>query len=296
LNHKRHKSQVLASSVPFVVQKQPEMVYMVNRFKNQLLMKSLQKSLFLAFLLCSFALSAQFSVTIQVDQNIHCHGGNNGGLTAMVNPPGSAYTFAWSNGGTNASISDLAAGSYIVTVHSPTGSTATATAALAEPAELVATAITELPLAVNPTGTVEVETNGGTLPYAFQWVNQNNIPYSNQENLVDAPAGQYTLTVTDDLGCTTVLTPVTLTASSSTRELWSGGLNAYPNPAHTFLNIEIPEAADIPVQVFNALGQMTENRLLQGPVGTIPVHGWPDGAYTLVFPSLYKTARVVVKH
>lgn len=259
-------------------------------------MRIFQKSLFWALLLSSFALNAQFSVSIQVNQNIVCYGGTDGALTATVTPPGSAYTFVWSNGGNTPSISDLSAGSYTVTVQSPTGATATATAALAEPAELVATAITELPLAVNPTGTVEVETTGGTLPYSFQWVNQGNIPYSNQENLMDAPAGQYTLTVSDDFGCTAVLTPVILFVGTNTREVWGSGLRAFPNPATTILNVEIPEGERIPVQVFNALGQMTENRLLQGPVGSISVQEWPNGHYTLVFPSLSRTARAVVKH
>lgn len=260
-------------------------------------MKNIQNGLLMALLCSSLALNAQFSVVIQVDQTIRCHGQNEGALTAKVDPPGSAYTYAWSNGSNTPDITDLAAGAYIVTVQSPTGSTAVATAVLAEPEELVAVSLTELPLAVNPTGTVEVETSGGTPPYAFQWVNQANIPFSNQENLEDAPVGQYTLTVTDEFGCIAVLTPVTLTAaSSSTRELWSDGLNAYPNPAHSRLHIEIPEQGSVPVQVFNTLGQMTENRLLQGPVGEIPVQGWPNGTYTLVFPSLYKTVRVVVEH
>ena len=214
----------------------------------------------------------------------------------MVSPVGSAYTFSWSNGGNSASISDLVADTYVVTVQNAAGGTVIATAILTEPEELVLTPLTELPLVVNPTGTVEVETSGGTAPYAFQWVDEANNPFSNVEDLVNAPAGIYTQTATDANGCTAELTPVELVATSGADDLGGYTIRAFPNPASKDLVIEIPEGENVVVQVFNSMGQMIESKMLQGPQGSISVENWPSGYFHLIFPDLSKNIKILVEH
>ncbi len=242
------------------------------------------------------ALHAQMSVSIQVNQNISCHGGSDGSLTAIVSPAGSSYTYSWSNGGSTATITDLSAGAYVVTVQNAAGGSAIATGIITDPAALALTALTELPLNVNPTGTVEVETTGGTEPYAFQWVNQANIPFSNEEDLIDVPAGIYTQTATDANGCTAVLTPVTLVMTSATDNVLGVTVRAFPNPVSKDLVLEIPEGENVQIQVFNAMGQLVETRMLQGFPAVISAKDWPEGYYSLVFPALSKTLRVLVAH
>ena len=253
------------------------------------------KLAFFAFILAASTLQAQFSVIIQVDQNIDCHGNSNGALTAVVTPVGSAYTFAWSNGESVPSITDLTAGDYSVTVQNAAGGSAIATAILSEPDELILTSLTELPLVVNPTGTVEVETSGGTLPYAFQWTDASNNPFSNEEDLVDAPAGMYAQAVTDAHGCTAVLSPVELVAVSGAVEVFEPSLKVFPNPASSEIFIEIPEGAIVAAQVFNAMGQMLETHTLQGPLASVSVDNWPTGLYSIAIPALNKSAKVLVQ-
>jgi len=250
----------------------------------------------LALLLGASALKAQFSVNIEVTQQINCHGGNNGSLTAIVTPAGAAYTFSWSNGGSTANIADLSAGAYVVTVQNVSGGTAIATAVLIEPSELVLTALTELPLYVHPTGSVEVETIGGTLPYSYQWVNSANIPVSNAEDLIDAPASIYSLTVTDKNSCTAFLSPVTLLLTSGAQELPETDLRAFPNPVHQVLTVEIPATENLQVQIFNSMGQMIEKSMIQGPTSSISVENWPAGSYYLVFPEWSKAMKVAIIH
>ncbi len=256
-------------------------------------MKSFQKSLLFSLFFTASLLNAQISVSIQVNQNIACFGGNDGSLTAIVTPAGTPYTFTWSNGGTTATISSLVADTYMVTVQGPSGGTATATAVLSEPTELILTALTELPLAVYPTGTVEVETTGGTAPYSFQWINSAGIPVSNQEDLVDAPADIYTQTATDANGCTAELFPVELISTSGTTATLDINLKTFPNPVTDLLTIEIPEERKVQMQVFNAGGQIIEAQMLQGPRSSISAESWPPGYYSLVFPGTGKTLRVV---
>lgn len=248
-----------------------------------------------ALLLSTSVLKAQFSVAIQIDQNISCHGGSDGILTAIVTPAGS-YTFAWSNGGSTATISDLAANTYVVTVQNAAGGTVLATAILGEPEELVLTCHTELPLVVNPTGTVDVETTGGTAPYTFFWVNEANVPFSTEEDLIDALAGIYTQTATDNNGCTAVLTPVELVETSGIEDVFGMGARVFPNPASTDLTIETLQEGNIRVEVFNAQGQMTESHLTQGAQAKLSVRNWPLGWYMLTLPGLKKTVKVLVEH
>lgn len=257
-------------------------------------MHTIQKGLFYALLLLTSALHAQFSVTIQVDQNISCNGGNNGILTAVVSPAGSAYTFDWSNGGNTATITDLVADVYVVTVQNAAGGTVMVTAVLTEPAALELAPVTELPLFVNPTGNVEVETSGGTLPYAFQWADEANQPFSNEEDLLNAPAGIYTQTVTDANGCTAVLTPVELIQTSGAKDLFETGIRVFPNPASTDLTLEIPGGGPVQMQVFNAAGQLLESQTLLNPSTRYSVAHFPAGYYAFVFPGLGKTVRVCV--
>ncbi len=256
-------------------------------------MQIIQKGLIIALIFSAFALKAQFSVSIQVDQNISCHGGSNGGLTAVVTPVGSTYTFSWSNGGNTATIADLSADTYIVTVKNAAGGTVIATAILSEPAELLLTSLTELPLLVDPTGTVEVETTGGSAPYSFQWVNEANLPFSNEEDLVDAPVGIYTQTATDANGCTAVLTPVILELTSGTEEILGVVVRAFPNPVAQVLTLEIPEGQHVQMQVFNAMGKLVETQMLHGLRTSVSVESWPSGSYSIVFPGLAKTVNLL---
>ncbi|HLP92804.1 MAG TPA: T9SS type A sorting domain-containing protein [Saprospiraceae bacterium] len=259
-------------------------------------MKMQTSSLLLGLLFMAQIIHAQFNVQIQVNQNVQCNGAADGALTAVVNPPGSTYSYLWSNGATSASLTGLPAGAYAVTVQNAAGGSAMATAILAEPEALHLTAITELPLLVNPTGSVEVETSGGTMPVEYQWVNQANIPFSNEEDLIDAPAGVYTQTATDANGCTFVLTPVTLTATSATRE-WdiTQPLAVFPNPASEQIQLTLPESEPTLVQVFSATGQLCESVWLQGTNATVSLVMLPPGWYQVLAPSHNCTARLLIQ-
>jgi hypothetical protein len=247
-------------------------------------------------LACSFAaLEAQnFSVSLQVLSPVSCYSGDDGSLKAVVLPPGGgSYTYAWSSGHSTDVATGLPAGAYSVTVQNSAGGSAVATAVLNEPALLEAISLTELPLPVNPTGTVEVETSGGTEPYAFQWRNAANIPVANTEDLIEAPAGTYTLNVTDANGCTAVLSPVVLVFTSSAGMLSDEAYRAYPNPVSTVLTLEWPGDETMAVQVFNQQGQLVSAHMLTGPKASLSTADWPSGVYTICLPARQKSIRVL---
>lgn len=53
----------------------------------------------------------------------------------------------------------------------------------------------------NPDGAIYVTTQGGTLPYQYSWSDGTNV-VSTSEDLINFVSGIYTLTLTDDNGCT----------------------------------------------------------------------------------------------
>ncbi len=140
--------------------------------------------------------SSSFSVTT-AGTNVTCNGANNG--TASVSPVGGspAFTYSWSNGGTAASLSNLAAGTYTVTVTDAATCTATASKTITQPTAIVPS-FTSTNVSCNggSNGTINTSVSGGTGPYTYNW--GSGITTANRTNLT---AGTYTLTVTDASTC-----------------------------------------------------------------------------------------------
>lgn len=126
------------------------------------------------------------------------------------------YSFAWSNGSTLEDISNLASGSYLITLTDATGCTDTANVLLTEPDELIVIA-TKANISCNGSfdGSIDLSVIGGTSPYLFDWSNG-----ANTEDLSNISPGTYQVTVTDDNGCTDTLslniTEPTLLVASAT--------------------------------------------------------------------------------
>src|SRR5450759_3899486 len=96
----------------------------------------------------------------------------------------------------------LTAGAYTVTVTDNKGCTTTANYIVTQPAAaLAASAIgTNVNCFGGATGTMTVTASGGTSPYTYSW---NTIPVQTTATATNLAAGTYTVTVTDNKGCTT---------------------------------------------------------------------------------------------
>lgn len=134
--------------------------------------------------------------------NITCSGANNGSASVTVSGATNPISYLWSNGSTTASISSLAPGVYTVQILDANGCPATVNTTLTEPPVLTtnATATNETAAGAN-NGTATAAPNGGTAPYTYLWSNTANT--ATISNL--APAN-YTVTITDNLGCIAVQT------------------------------------------------------------------------------------------
>lgn len=146
-------------------------------------------------------------------------------LTAEFGTP--PYTFLWSNGATTEDITNLAAGTYTVTITDANGCTLVQTymVATVNPIILEGTVIS-VDCNGASTGGVDLTVSGGSGPYAFMWSNGTS-----NEDLTNVPAGTYSVTVTDSNECTdmatfTITEPDEITLSITNPDIVCGGTNS----------------------------------------------------------------------
>lgn len=143
-------------------------------------------------------------VTVSVVKNdVTCAGAADGSATANATGGVGNYTYLWSNLATSASISNLPAGTYTVTVTDDGGSgcATVASVTLNAPSALSLSATSNpesVPGAGN--GSIDLSVSGGTTPYTYAW--SNGPTTEDQSNLT---GGTYTVTVTDDNNCEAAL-------------------------------------------------------------------------------------------
>src|SRR5690606_23839594 len=127
--------------------------------------------------------------------------------TATANPTGGIppYTFVWSpepGGGQNTNTATgLCVGEYSVTITDASGCDTTITITITDPTPIVFAALVSDPLCGNDCdGSIDVLVSGGFAPYAFNWSPE---PPAGQgtATITDLCAGEYTLIVTDNAGC-----------------------------------------------------------------------------------------------
>ncbi|MCX6258077.1 MAG: GEVED domain-containing protein [Bacteroidia bacterium] len=131
--------------------------------------------------------------------NVQCNGNNNGAIDITVTGGTSPYTYLWNNGTTIEDRTNLAPGTYSVTVTDVNGCTATATATLTQPAVLtISDVINNVTCYGLTNGSVDITPAGGTTPYAYHWSTG-----ATTQNLTGLAANIiYCLTVTDSNNCT----------------------------------------------------------------------------------------------
>jgi len=130
--------------------------------------------------------------------NVLCNGGNSGTATVYSSGGSIPYTYAWSQGGTNASVSGLAASTYTITVSDANGCQSSSLVTITEPFAIVpGLSHTDVSCNGAADGTASSLTAGGVFPYMYSWSNSGT-----GSSISGLSAGTYSVTITDDNGCT----------------------------------------------------------------------------------------------
>lgn len=154
----------------------------------------------------SINIDQPLAISLSTSKNdLLCNGDNSGDATVTATGGTLPYTYTWlPGGGTTATISGLAANTYDVTVEDANGCTNSASVIVDEPTVLSATITSSNDPTCNGVndGTAAVTAAGGTVvgQYTYLWAPGGETT----SNISGKGAGTYTVTVTDDNGCTAV--------------------------------------------------------------------------------------------
>ena len=144
--------------------------------------------------------SAQVASLSLLPTPVSCPGGMDGCLVALVNGWGGSLIYSWSNGESNASLGQLSAGEYGLTVTNEQGC-ALEGLALVETLPSFNLSLFSSPAtcAQSQDGQAWVEVNGSGGPFLYLWENGQSTP-----PISGLSSGWYSLTVTNSWGCTQV--------------------------------------------------------------------------------------------
>lgn len=128
-----------------------------------------------------------------------CYGTSTGSATVYAYGGVPPYQYLWSTGATTATITNLAVGTYSVTVTDDNGCMVLDSVALTNLNPPITTSHTSTDVLCNGdnTGTATLTVTGGTSPYQYTWSpNAGNGPF-----ISNLYADTYYVTVTDNVGC-----------------------------------------------------------------------------------------------
>jgi len=139
-------------------------------------------------------------VSSAIPTDVTCFGSDDGQIDFNISGGTPPYSYNWSNGAHNEDISNLSPDTYSVTVVDANGCTIQNAANITEPLEIIITPNANSILCYgDETGVIDISVTGGISPYSYNWSN-----LSTSEDLIDIPAGNYVVTITDNSGCTKI--------------------------------------------------------------------------------------------
>ncbi|MDP1744373.1 MAG: SprB repeat-containing protein, partial [Bacteroidota bacterium] len=181
--------------------------------------------------------SSVLGASISSQTNVFCNGGNTGSATVTATGGSGSYSYSWNTipAQTTATASGLTSGSYNVTVTDNNGCTVSVmkVAIITQPSSILGASIssqTNVFCNGSNTGNATVTAIGGSGSYSYSW---NTTPAQTSATATGLVSGSYTVTVTDNNGCTVPVTKVVTisqpssvlgaTISSQTNVFCNGG-------------------------------------------------------------------------
>ena len=132
--------------------------------------------------------------------NISCYGASDGYIDITLNSFEFPILFEWSNTSFSEDLYNISPGIYIITITDGTGLSVNDTFIISQPDSLQLESLTtNIQCWGGSTGNIDIDINGGTLPYHFNWSNGETT-----EDISNLPTGGYAVTATDSNNCNIV--------------------------------------------------------------------------------------------
>ena len=127
----------------------------------------------------------------------------NGSATVVATGGAGGYSYSWSNGGTTSTISNIGTGTYTVDVMDASGCIASASVNVnSTGVTAIVSSQTDATCEFGDDGSATVTASGGQAPYTYLWSPVGGTAAS----ATGLAPGTYSVTVTDYLGCATIVT------------------------------------------------------------------------------------------
>lgn len=237
----------------------------------------------------SIVLNSNLNATLDVT-HVSCGTLTDGSITAVPSGNGSPFSYAWSTGVSTQTISNLAAGTYTVTVRDICNATVVRSASVTQPAKITFSNLTGYCAGNTCSGAILITVSGGYPPYSYSWSDGQTSPMP-----IGLCDGSYTLTVTDSRGCTAVSKKIKVNKKGNCVEYSISGAEAktneynftvYPNPVTD--NIVVSKSGgDVPfsVSIYDITGKKvyeTDEEGITENAVEINVTRWNRGLYMIV--------------
>ncbi len=208
-----------------------------------------------------------------------CAGQGGGSSTIIVSGQNGSYTYAWSNGATNATATGLSNGSYSVTVEDILGCINIDSVYITEPDSLryiISSSAHDSTANHAGNGWVTLIPSGGVDPYNITWSTGDTGMI--MTNLLP---GTYTATIADSNGCIQTV-EVTLhdiaVITGVNTQANENSITMYPNPTSDWIYIETKEQGKISYQLFSINGRLLRQKTESN---SIDMRELASGAYII---------------
>jgi hypothetical protein len=250
----------------------------------------------------SFISFGQTTLSIQVSKtDAKCNGNANGSATAVASGGTGSFTYNWlPTGGTNATATNLAVGTYTVIATDSVGNTIQDTISINQPPPLTVNidSIIVQPCfrlggggACGCNNTLWAVVSGGTAPYRYLWTPNGQTT----DTIFHVCYILFGVTVTDTNNCTAsnslnvVLPPqntgtdtTSSTAGIANYNTGFADIKLYPVPAGNQLNVNLNKPAmQTRIEIYNMLGtKVMEQKVNDGvTLSTLDISALADGYY-----------------
>ena len=148
----------------------------------------------------TFSLSKAPLPITSTESTLACFDDQNGSLVVNSTTDFPPLNYHWSNNATDSTLNNLSAGTYTVTISDAINCQAISTLTVYSPPELDLNNFNIEPITCNGMNNAALTINpvGGVQPYEYSWSTQQR----NTNELDNLGAGEYSVTVTDAMGCT----------------------------------------------------------------------------------------------
>ena len=226
----------------------------------------------------SFTASTPISAS-PTKTDVKCFGDSTGAIALGTIGGLGPYTYTWTPSvASGASPTNIPAGTYQVQITDANGCIYATSVIITQPnakLEIILTSTNATAFGAAD-GTAKVIASGGTVPYQFLWAPNGKT----SDTMNGVIAGTYTITVTDNNGCTSV-GAVIISQPNGIAE-WNKlyNLQVAPNPSSDYININ-SQVTISNLEILNVQGQLVQSQTANSKQIKLQIGQLPNGIYLL---------------